>query len=372
MEVNHRTGAQTNLQVYFDDSSRFANESEVSVKTLDAELQHHRPITRRQELILSTGYRGISDHTIQSNDTRFLPPARAYGIGHVSAVDVISLWKERVQLTAGARLEHNPFSDWSIQPTARAQWSVRRTQSLWAAVSRAIRAPARLEDGFERFYRDSGFGFRTSPGMLPETLVALEAGYRGNLRKNLSLDISVFRNRYEHLRSSELESMEFHSGTVTAWFHIRNLARARSWGGETALTWNPTSAWRLSGSYTGLWMQTRLNPGSLDTFWLATARASPVHQWQTQSSLQLRRSLHWTTNLYYHGASRFDQRGEVPPVLHPAHIHIDTRLAFRREATEWSIGIRNLTANKTEYFIEPGPAPDLTRRAFYSRLTWWF
>lgn len=372
MEATHRSGAQTDVQIYFDDSRRFANEIAVSAKTLDTELQHRRPIAEHHELILSAGYRGISDHTVDSESTRFLPPERTYGIGHISAVDGISLWKERVQLTAGARMEHNPFSGWSIQPTARAQWSLRRTQSLWGALSRAIRAPARLEDGFERFYRGSGFGFRTSPDMLAETLFAVEAGYRGNLRKNLSLDVAVFRNRYEHLRSSELESMEIVSGSMTAWFHIRNLVRARSWGGEAALTWNPTSAWRLSGSYTGLWMQNRLSPGSLDIFWLATARATPVHQWQSQSSLQLRRSLHWNTNLYYYGTSRIDQRGDVPPVLNPAQIHIDTRLAFRREATEWSFGIRNLTADKTEYFIEPGPAPDLTRRAFYCRLTWWF
>lgn len=372
MELNHRTGAQTTLQVYFDDSRRSSNEIDIDVKTIDTELQYRRPLTRRHELILSTGYRGVSDRTTDAPNTRFLPPSQTYGIGQVSAVDGISLWKERIQLTAGARLEHSPFSGWSIQPTARAQWSVSRAQSLWTAVSRAVRAPARLENGFERFYPDSHFGFRASPGMQNETLLAVEAGYRGNLRKNLTFDIAAFRNGYERLRSSELETLEFVSGYPTAWFKIRNLVRARSWGAESALTWNPHTAWRLSGSYTGLWVQNRLHPGSTDIFWPGNARSSPVHQWQTQSSLQLRRSLHWNTNLYYYGNSRIDQRGDVPPVVNAAQIHIDTRLAYRREATEWSVGVRNLTADKTEYFIEPGPAPDITRRSFYCRLTWWF
>ena len=88
--------------------------------------------------------------------------------------------------------------------------------------------------------------------------------------------------------------------------------------------------------------------------------------------LQLRRDLQWSTNLFYYGNARLDARMALPPALLPAQVHIDTRLAWRRESMEWSAGVRNLTADHTEYFVEPGPAPAHTPRAFYLRLTWWF
>ncbi|MBL8178188.1 MAG: TonB-dependent receptor [Bryobacterales bacterium] len=371
-EIRHKPGSSTSLQGYFDEVNRESNGVDLDVDILDAELQHRLPISPRHELTFSTGYRAIFDRTVGTETARFLPPERNYGIAQFSVVDGISLAKDRLNLTAGARFEHNTFSGWTVQPTIRAQWTIHRSHSAWAALSRALRAPSRLETGFERLYPDSGFGFRTSPSFRPEELIAYEAGYRAKLRKNLTLDLAVFRNRYEHLRSSELDSVDFSSGSPVAWFLLDNLVQARARGGEVSLAWNATSNWRLSGSYTGLWIRHTLHSGSTDVLWLATARSSPVHQWQTQSSLQLARSLHWNSNLYYYGNSRYGQRLHFPPTELPTRIQIDTRLAYRREATEWSIGVRNLTGNRTGFFVEPGPAPEPGRRAFYVRATWWF
>lgn len=350
--------------------NRFSNDIDADVDIMDAELQHRR--TRgRHELTFSTGFRGIADRTIGTEFARFLPPERTYGIGHVSMVDGVSLWGGRIQLTTGARLERTPFSGWSFQPTVRAQWSISRSQSVWGAVSRAIRASSRLEAGFERVYADSGFAYRAATTH-PETLFAVEAGYRAQIRKNLTLDLATFRNRYNNLRSSEFRRVEIRNQLPIAWFDMDFLVGAHSWGGEGVVSWDPTARLRLSGSYTGLWVKNILNPGSTDVFWPASSRSSPVHQWQTQSSLQLRRSLNWNTNLYYYGKAMVGRREYIPPIFLSAHVHLDTRLAFRRESTEWSLGVRNITANKTGYFVEPGPAPERNRRALYARLTWWF
>ncbi|MFN7939029.1 MAG: TonB-dependent receptor plug domain-containing protein [Bryobacteraceae bacterium] len=368
----HRSGATSVLQMYFDEANRQDNGIDVHVRTGDIELQHRRSLGQRHELTLSTGYRGVVDRTVGTAEARFYDPGKSYGIGQLSAVDAIPLWRGRFQVTYGARLEHNAFSGWSIQPTARGQWSVSRSQSVWGAISRAIRAPSRLEGGFERLYASSGFGFRTAQGNVPETLVALEAGYRGKLRKNLTVDIATFRNRYDNLRSTEYDSVEMRRNTPIYWFSLLNLAQSRTWGAEGVLSWDAHARWRLSGSYTGLWMKNSVHAESLDVLWPASSRAGPVHQWQSQSSLQLRRNLHWNTNLFFYGGARIDRRLTIPLMQLPAQVHIDTRLAFRRESTEWSAGIHNLTGNSGEYFVEPGPSPSPAQRSYYVRLTWWF
>ncbi|MBS1829166.1 MAG: TonB-dependent receptor plug domain-containing protein [Acidobacteria bacterium] len=368
----HRSGAQTTLQAYYDGVNRTDNGIFIDVQTADVELQHRRNFGQRHELTFSTGYRGIVDHTVGTAESRFYPPSKSYGIGQLSAVDSIPLWRGRFQFTYGARLEHNPFSGWSIQPTGRGQWSISRSQSVWGAVSRAIRAPSRMEGGFERLYASSGFGFRTDHGNTAETLVAFEAGYRGKLRKNLTVDIATFRNRYDNLRSTEYDGVEMRRGSPVYWFSLLNLAESRTWGAEGVVSWDAHARWRLSGSYTGLWMKNSVHPGSLDVLWAASSRAGPVHQWQAQSSLQLRRNLHWNTNLFYYGAARIDKRLTIPLMQLAGQVHIDTRVAYRREATEWSAGVRNVTGNSGEYFVEPGPSPSPTPRAYYLRFTWWF
>ena len=58
--------------------------------------------------------------------------------------DQIAL-SERVHLTLGTKLEHNDFSGFEVQPSVRMAWAATRRPDLWAAVSRAVRVPTRLE-----------------------------------------------------------------------------------------------------------------------------------------------------------------------------------------------------------------------------------
>ena len=51
----------------------------------------------------------------------------------------------KVRLTLGTKLEHNDFSGFEVQPSVRMAWSARENQTLWVAISRAVRVPTRLE-----------------------------------------------------------------------------------------------------------------------------------------------------------------------------------------------------------------------------------
>src|SRR5207253_191518 len=95
-----------------------------------------------------------------------------------------SVVRDRVRLTAGSKIERTTFSGVELQPSARLAWTPSSQHTFWAAVTRALRTPSRVEDGFR-------FTGLITPGSPPlyarvigdgnfesEKLMAYEAGYR--------------------------------------------------------------------------------------------------------------------------------------------------------------------------------------------------
>ena len=48
----------------------------------------------------------------------------------------------RLRFTLGSKFEHNDFTGFEYQPTARLLFTPTNKQSVWAAVSRAVHTPA--------------------------------------------------------------------------------------------------------------------------------------------------------------------------------------------------------------------------------------
>ena len=97
--------------------------------------------------------------------------------------DAIALVPNRLTATLGIKLEHNSFSGFEFQPSGRLAWTPTEQQTVWAAVTRAVRTPSRIEDSFQftalaqpavplylRLIGDGQF--------FPEQLVGYELGYR--------------------------------------------------------------------------------------------------------------------------------------------------------------------------------------------------
>ena len=47
-----------------------------------------------------------------------------------------------VYLTVGSKLEHNSFTGFKIEPSVRIAWYPDNMQTVWGAVSRAVRTPS--------------------------------------------------------------------------------------------------------------------------------------------------------------------------------------------------------------------------------------
>jgi iron complex outermembrane receptor protein len=180
-----------------------------------------------------------------------------------------------VRLTTGSKVEWNSFSKFEIQPTFRVLWSPTTTQSVWTAVSRAVRVPSRDEhDQFDLDSIDEGDDGRVeyalrvgSPDFKPEKLIAYEAGYRFLSSRRLSLDVASFLNVYDDLQTIEAGDATAAStpfaGLMTPLVRANN-GYGRVTGVETTVFWTVNDRFQLSGNYTRLQLQLHATDASND------------------------------------------------------------------------------------------------------------
>jgi iron complex outermembrane receptor protein len=198
------------LQVYYDRTERripgFFSEDR---DTFDVDVQHRFPWGRRHDIIWGIGYRYTQDKVDSSFSVSVDPAQRATDLLSLFMQDDITLLPNRLRLTLGSKFEHNDFSGFEIQPNVRLAWTPSARQTVWAAVSRAVRTPTRLELDIHLSAVQIPsmppivlrvFG---NPDFVSEELLAYELGYRVQPYPRLSLDIAAFYNVYDNLLSLE-------------------------------------------------------------------------------------------------------------------------------------------------------------------------
>jgi iron complex outermembrane receptor protein len=184
----------------------------------------------------------------------FEPRQRTIHVFNLFAQDEISLGRG-LYGTLGSKLEHNTYSGWEVQPTARVRWT-RGRDTLWGAVSRAVRMPTR----FDTDIRFSGglpiVLIAGNPNFRSESVVAYEAGFRSQPAQRVSYAIAVYHNEYDDLRSQDRQA----AGPVL----LGNTVQGHINGIELGATWEPSAAARIHGSYAWLHRSIAPQPGSTD------------------------------------------------------------------------------------------------------------
>src|SRR5699024_6763693 len=128
----------------------------------------------------------------------FEPQIRTNTLFNLMAQDEITLQRNRLFLIVGAKLERNDYTGFEVQPTVRTRWTPTPQQTAWAAVSRAVRLPTRLDTDLRVINPATRILTLTgSPDFKPEEVLAYEAGYRVRPVPVLSLDVAAFTNRYD-------------------------------------------------------------------------------------------------------------------------------------------------------------------------------
>jgi iron complex outermembrane receptor protein len=311
----------------------------------------------------------------------FPPPRRHPQLVSAFVQDQITLVEDAFSLTLGSKFEHNDFTGFEYQPTARLLWTPTRRQTAWAAVSRAVRTPTLSEEGIATrqipsFPAALGgaplFGqLRGNRDFESEELLAYELGYRAQATKTLSVDLASFYNVYDRLRvvAPGAAAPGAAPGTFDLPLRFLNGMKGETYGAELAATWQPTNWWRVYGAYTFLEMQLHRNPG-VDASAEAAEGQSPQNQRYLQSSWNLPR------NLEFDLIGRFVDRlpGFQPAVKR--YSSVDARLSWQpRKILEITVAGQNLFRG---HHVEFGTAPLLRslqaeiERSVYGKVTWRF
>ena len=200
-DLDERSSLQ--VQAYYDHFRRRFVGARDALETLDLETQYNRT-AGAHEIVAGFGVRTTRDEFVNTANIFGLTPAsRRLWIWSAFAQDRIAL-SDQLSLIAGIKLERSSYSGIEVLPNVRLAWHPNPNHLLWAAVSRAVRTPARIDrdlEGLPIIVRATEFR--------SEKLIAFEAGYRGQPSSDTSLSVSVFYNVYDDIRSAELLAIPF-------------------------------------------------------------------------------------------------------------------------------------------------------------------
>ena len=296
---------------------------------VDVQMQHAWQAAPGHSLVWGGQYRYAKDRVASNTPFfAFLPPHLGQAWASVFAQDEINL-TPTLRLTVGARVEHNDYTGSDFLPALRLAWKPVQDQLLWAAASRTVRAPSRLDrDVFVPAQPPYVLG--GGPNFQSEVANVYELGYRGSLPGGASYAATLFRADYDHLHTQELAA----SGTS---LFFGNGMRGTVQGVEMWGSYQALRNWRLRAGYTRLWQDLSYRPGSVDTAnSVANAEGSnPSYQWLLRSSLDLP------------GQTEFDltirQVAELAQPLVPSYVAMDMRLSWKPRADlELSVTGQNL------------------------------
>jgi len=347
--------------------------------TFDLEYQNRRAIGANQDLIWGLGYRHSSD-SIDSSPM-ILVSERERGSNLYSAYlqDEITLQPERWRLSLGARLEHNDYTGFELQPNVRLLWTPNEKSSAWLSLARAIRTPSRIERGGAAYVQADPLGVEPptfTPNVVQlvsndtdaEQLDALDLGWRYQFNPTTSLDLAAFYYRYEKLRGAALTppTFVFPPGYLLIQTLNNNANSASGPGLEASLDWRPSPDWRLQANYSwqNLVVHTADLPGQTTSDYTGT---SPTQQFSLRSSLDLTPTLRWDAWL------RHVSRIKIFPISE--YTTLDMRLAWqaRKDLEVSLVGQNLLDSAHLEYegnFFKYTPTE--LQRGFYVKANWNF
>jgi iron complex outermembrane receptor protein len=353
---------------------------------LDLDLQHRFRWRQRHEVVWGLGYRLSNDKTRSGDGVALHPHDRLLNLGSFFVQDDFTLLPDTLRLIAGTKIEHNDFTGFEIQPSGRVLWLPTRSQTVWAAISRAVRMPTRADS-------DVRFDVNVIPPAtssdLPvrvtvlgnedfesENLLSYEIGYRLEPFAAALVDLATFYNEYHDLRTQRSGDPAFQaqpSPHIEQPLIFENGMHGHAYGFELAASYRPASWCKVSAGYTWFDLRLRLDPSSQDVGSLVHARNDPQNQVNARLYLDLPWNFELDTMLYY--VDRFLAGFGAGAVPVSSYIRPDMRLSWRpHEQLALSVTVQDLAANSRVEQV-PGlggsPPVEIPRIAF-GQVRWVF
>jgi len=338
--------------------------------TYDVDFQHHFHLGERNNIIWGLGYRFTHEVDDNAPGLAFLPPTLDQNLFSGLVQDEIML-RENLFFTLGTKLEHNDYTGFEVEPSARLQWNVTPKQMIWGAVSRAVRTPSRVDRDMSQPAPSSPLVIlQGSPGFDSETLIAYELGYRSQLGPKVSASVSTFYNDYNDLRSTTTNSVLNGFGLPFP-FYFQNNLEGETYGVELGATYQMLSWWRLHGGYNFLEENLRVKSGQTDINNGLNETSDPQQQFSIRSSMNLPKNveldagLRWVDTLHNNSGAT---QGTVP-----SYFELDVHIGWHvTKNLEISLVGQNLLHDQHAEYGFPSPTREEIQRSVYGKVAWQF
>lgn len=356
-------GREIAVQTYYDRTNRSEPNFSEDRDTIDFDGQYRMALAGRHELVFGLGYRVSDGRTTAVPTIAFVPPDQTDDLFSAFAQDTVAAG--RFRLTVGTKVERNDYSDFEIQPSGRLLFNASPSQAFWAAVTRPVRTPTRLDRDlilnatvtpgtpvFVRLLGDSSFETEHS--------LVYESGYRGQLSSYLSADIAAFYNSYPNLESFEPGAPFPEADRLIVPLRAANGTEGHVAGVEVGSDVRPVEGWLLRAAYSYLDMQINAKPDSNDAGSSAVEGSSPRHQVYVSSTARV--SGRVTLNALYRWV------GKLPTQQVAAYSELDVRVGWRTPAhVELALAGQNLLhARHVEFGAGSARGGIQIRRSIYA------
>ena len=371
------------LQFYYDTYTRHDAFRFETRDTLDLDFQHRFALLDSQEIVWGLNYRYGHDHidgtTIQNGTIPLtINPSSVNDQVYSGFIqDELTLIDNKLWLTIGSKFEHNDYSGFEGQPSAKIMWAPHNQHRLWAGVSRAVRTPARADQHSAGlvsvtppqppFVPPIVATLQSNPNFRSEEVIAYELGYRTSFLKSVSFDVTGFYNDYRDLRQTvPAEAPTFNGAFLDVPVTFSNALQGKTYGIEVASVWQMLDWWRWDVNYS--WLRTEFDSSSGD----AGTGISPEQRVSVRGALSPWDGIDLDFWFRYVDSNlAVITTGDVR--IKP-YITLDLRLAWRpAKNLELSLVGQNLLAQKhLEYVQEISTSPTAIDRGMYGKISWGF
>jgi len=362
----HSDTLQSTFQAYFDFQSPSYSSFGQQIWTTDFDYQTSWKANDRNDVLWGAGARYIGDALYSTSDAYITHPERAETIFSAFIQDQYALIQKELYLTLGSKFEENSFVGFVPEPSARIAWYPTSNQTVWAAVSHAVRTPNIQEEGGNlnlftippnTMVQEDG-----TTSVKSEELNAYEIGYRIKPMQTVSIDTTAFINDYEKLRTLEPGPAIVTPTEIFSPYYFSQLGKGRTYGFEASTTWDVTSRWDLRANYS--YINLVLDQGaSQDPIFLAQEGQTPHNQFSIRSRVYLPYDVQMVDTVYY--------VDRLPGEDIPAYLRFDTQFIWQAApGLEFAVVGQNLLQSEhPEQSAALDGFENEIPRAYYAKVT---
>ncbi|CAN7327592.1 TonB-dependent receptor plug domain-containing protein [Rhizobacter sp. LjRoot28] len=336
----HDDGRATLVQVYAEQTERRqAGGFGESRNTADLVAQHEFEPASGQHSVVGLGYRHSRGRVDNTPSIAFEPALQDAAWSRVFAQNQ-SVLLPGLELTLAGNVERNPYTGTEFLPSLRIAWQTGYQHLAWASLSRAVRAPSRIDRDLYQPDQAPG-GLAGGPDFQSEVANVGELGLRGQPHPRLSYAATLFHHEHKGLRSATATPVGLQWQN-----HLEGYTR----GLEMSGSWRVADSWKLAAG--GVWLRTRLHasPGTVDAGGRRSLGNDPDSVWSLRSAWDITAWLRWDVNIRHVDA--------LPDPAVPAYTAVDSRLAWQY-APDLEVSVTVLNAfdpSHAEWGASPGRA----------------